>query len=132
MKILILNETRIGMFSGDKWREMRSNLSPSFTSTKMKVLFGLISDCAQQFVQYFEEQGMQTSVNEMKDVFTRFTNDVIATSAFGVTCNSLKARENEFYLMGRDIINFSGLSRMFSLLTIFIAPRLSKVCKSLL
>ncbi|KAF2885753.1 hypothetical protein ILUMI_20420, partial [Ignelater luminosus] len=125
----LLWEKNLFALKGDKWREMRSTLSPSFTGSKMKIMFGLISDCAQRFVQYFEEQGKKTTIVEMKDVFTRFTNDVIATSAFGVTCNSLKDRENEFYLMGKEMINFSGFSRILSLLTIFMAPRLSKILK---
>lgn len=31
---------------GDRWREMRSTLSPSFTSNKMKFMFELVSKCS--------------------------------------------------------------------------------------
>jgi cytochrome P450 family 9 len=43
---------------------------------------------------------------EMKDLFTRYTNDVIATAAFGVGVNSLMEPSNEFYLTGKDITIF--------------------------
>nr|CAD7202246.1 unnamed protein product [Timema douglasi] len=46
---------------------------------------------------------------EMKDLFTRFTNDVIASTAFGVTVDSLKNPNNEFYLAGKGLTNFEGL-----------------------
>lgn len=39
-----------------EWREMRSSISPIFTSSKMKMMFGLLSDQAKDFVSYFEER----------------------------------------------------------------------------
>ncbi|GFG31588.1 hypothetical protein Cfor_02247, partial [Coptotermes formosanus] len=34
---------------------MRSTLSPAFTSSKMKTMFVLLSDCCQQFVEFLEQ-----------------------------------------------------------------------------
>jgi hypothetical protein len=34
---------------------MRSTLSPAFTSSKMKTMFVLLSDCCQQFVDFLEQ-----------------------------------------------------------------------------
>ncbi|KAJ8928366.1 hypothetical protein NQ314_019097 [Rhamnusium bicolor] len=44
---------------------------------------------------------------EMKGLFTRFTNDAIATTAFGVKVDSLAEPNNEFYLMGKKVTTFS-------------------------
>jgi len=87
---------------------MRAYLSPSFTSSKMRTMFTLMEQCTKQFIDYFKNQPGTASV-ELKDAFTRFTNDVIGTTAFGVTCDSLKDKNNQFYLMGKDVTNFSGL-----------------------
>ncbi|PSN52373.1 Cytochrome P450 9e2 [Blattella germanica] len=38
-------------------------------------------------------------VLELKEFFTRYTNDVIATTAFGIGVDSLKQPKNEFFLM---------------------------------
>jgi cytochrome P450 family 9 len=65
-------------------------------------------------------------VVELKDLFTRYTNDVIATSAFGIACDSLKNPENEFYEMGRDITNFGGFKAIIFLGYMF-SPKLMKV-----
>lgn len=46
---------------------------------------------------------------EMKDVFTRYTNDVIASTAFGLKVDSLEDKNNKFYLMGKKATNFSGI-----------------------
>jgi len=68
---------------------------------------------------------------EMNDLFTRYTNDVIATSAFGIGCDSLNSPKNEFYEMGKDITNFRGL-RTFVLFGYMMSPKLLKVRMSVL
>jgi cytochrome P450 family 9 len=62
----------------------------------------------------------------MKDLFTRYTNDVIATAAFGIKCDSLKNPKNEFYEMGRDITNFGGV-RALIFVGYEVSPKLMKV-----
>jgi cytochrome P450 family 9 len=46
---------------------------------------------------------------ELKDLFTNYTNDVIATAAFGIQCNTLENPDNEFYKMGKEFNRFSLL-----------------------
>ncbi|KAB0791190.1 hypothetical protein PPYR_02990 [Photinus pyralis] len=119
-------EKNLFALKGDKWKDMRATLSPSFTSSKMKLMFDLISNYAKAFVGYFEEHPDQAHSMEMKDVFTRFTNDIIATSAFGVNCDSIRNPQNEFYLMGKDITNFTGFWANLRMIITFLFPRLAK------
>ncbi|KAF5300649.1 hypothetical protein FQA39_LY11110 [Lamprigera yunnana] len=95
--------------SGQKWKDMRTILSPTFTSSKMKFMFNLISDCAFQFTKHFKDQKFEILEIDTKDISTRFTNDAIATAAFGINLNSLEEKNNDFYMMGKDFTNFSGL-----------------------
>ncbi|KAF2878651.1 hypothetical protein ILUMI_27519 [Ignelater luminosus] len=96
--------------NGQEWKDMRAVLSPSFTSNKMKFMFQLISECAEKFTEYFGKQSKNTISVEMKEIFTKFTNDAIATTAFGVTVDSLNEKDNEFYLMGKELTNV-GVAR---------------------
>lgn len=115
-------------FSGEKWRQMRTALTPFFTGSKMKVMFRLINDCAKEFVNYYEEQGDKIIQVEMKDTFTRFANDVIATTAFGVKCDSIRNRDNEFYLMGKEATSFvEGIIDVIKFLFIMTVPNFSRV-----
>ena len=64
---------------------------------------------------------------EMKDLFTRFTNDAIASAAFGIEVNSLKYPNNEFYLMGKDITNFTSVFKLLRIVIYEISPNLYDV-----
>lgn len=108
---------------------MRSTLSPTFTSSKMKQMFGLITSSAQQFTEYFRNQKDDDMITvEMKDTFTRFTNDVIATTAFGVSCDSLTNRNNQFYLMGRELTNIFGILTTLKFIAFAAIPQVATVC----
>lgn len=117
---------------GQRWKEMRSILSPAFTSSKMRSMFTLISECSQQFTEYFvkeaeKEKGKCTL--EMKDIFTRYTNDVIATCAFGIKCDSLKDKTNEFYTTGKEITGNNNIRAALKIIPFLIMPKIMKALK---
>uniref|UniRef100_A0A1Y1ML32 Cytochrome P450 n=2 Tax=Photinus pyralis TaxID=7054 RepID=A0A1Y1ML32_PHOPY len=115
------------MEGGERWHEMRATLSPSFTSSKMKGMFVLMRECSKQFTSYYLRKGGMVTV-ELKDAFSRFTTDVIATTGFGIKCDSLEEPSNEFYVMGGELTNFRGWKGLIFMLNIFI-PTLAKVLK---
>ncbi|KAF2899548.1 hypothetical protein ILUMI_06622 [Ignelater luminosus] len=122
---LIWSKNLFAIRGGTKWHDMRSTLSPSFTSSKMRMMFNLMKNCSKQFVKHWhKESGIVTL--EMKDVFTRFANDIIATTAFGVDCDSLANPNNEFYLMGKDVSDFSGIKSVKFFLST-LSPTLMKM-----
>lgn len=43
---------------------------------------------------------------DVKDIFSRYTTDVIAICSFGIQVNSLKHPRNEFYKMGKEVMTF--------------------------
>lgn len=113
---------------GDRWREMRNTLSPSFTASKMKLMFDLVLKCSTEFVDYLYDHSELYSTFETKEVFRRYTTDVIATSAFGITVNSMKDPNNEFYLKGLEASKFStGPLSMIKFIIMRSAPRLAKL-----
>jgi cytochrome P450 family 9 len=63
---------------------------------------------------------------ELKELFTKYTNDVIATAAFGIQCNTLENPNNEFYKMGKVFSNFSVLRLIIFTGYIFM-PNVMKV-----
>ncbi|XP_063977909.1 cytochrome P450 9e2-like [Diachasmimorpha longicaudata] len=94
----------------DKWRKIRAVMTPAFTSSKMKGTYKLVADCAANYASYFAEQSREKPMEfNTKDAFTRYTNDVIGTFAFGVTIDSIRNRDNDFYVFGRKSTSFEGV-----------------------
>ncbi|KAF2901445.1 hypothetical protein ILUMI_04742 [Ignelater luminosus] len=114
---------------GQRWKDMRATLSPSFTGSKMRMMYGLLYDCAEQFTKYFQKQGNDVITVEMKDIFTRFTNDAIASIAFGLKVDSLQDKNNEFYLMGKEATTFSGFIKNLKFIVMNVSPTLTKLLK---
>lgn len=106
---------------------MRATLSPAFTSSKLKTIYPLMIDCAAQFVKYFEKQKENVTSVEPTEVFAKFTNDIIATSAFGITINSLEDPTNEFFLMGREATNFTSTLKNFKMMILIFMQRIALV-----
>lgn len=111
---------------GNKWRDMRATLSPAFTGSKMRQMFTLIAECGQSMVQFYQEktktEGPQ--VLEMKEVFSRFANDVIATVAFGLKVDSFKEKDNAFYNLGQSVSQPTGVVQALKMIGYTLAPRL--------
>lgn len=116
------------MLRGDKWKSTRNLLSPAFTSSKMRSMFKLMQQCAEDFGQFIIEQITKDGKEiELKDVFTRFTNDVIATCAFGISVDSMKDPNNEFYLVGKKVTNFDRPLQTLKFVLIGLFPFMKRL-----
>lgn len=96
------------MLRGQKWRDMRATLSPAFTGTKMRLMFKLVTECVDDLTRHLSQRGEAGQRNnwDMKELFSRCTNDMIASCAFGCKVNSLENTENEFYVTGKKLLQF--------------------------
>ncbi|XP_062563395.1 probable cytochrome P450 9f2 [Armigeres subalbatus] len=119
---LLFEKTLFGM-AGPKWKSMRSTLSPAFTGSKMRQMFEFVVKCSDNMVRFYqgEPRGKQY---EMKDVFSRFSNDVIATCAFGIEVDSVRKRDNEFFAHGSKMFQMNRLSVVARLIGFRFAPAL--------
>lgn len=87
----------------DSWRNLRHKLSPTFTSGKLKTMFGTVSEVSDKLIRVVEKQAVATGQLEVKDTLARFTTDVIGSTAFGIECNSLEDKDSKFYEMGTKL-----------------------------
>jgi len=86
---------------GPQWRLLRSKLSSTFTSGKMKFMYPTVVSVADEFMTVMHEKVSKNSVLEIRDLVSRFTVDVIGTCAFGIKCNSLRDENAEFLYFGK-------------------------------
>lgn len=113
-----------------KWRDMRSTLSPAFTSSKMKFMFSLIDKTGQQFTNHFLKKNEDIISLDIRDAFRRFANDIIANVAFGIKNDSLEEKDNEFFAMGNEALDFVSVSKIFKFFVANLAPKLYTVILS--
>lgn len=101
----LLGKTLVSL-KGQEWRQMRATLSPAFSGSKLRQMFKLIQKSNENSIQTLNERiTLGGEVLEMKDFFTNFTIDVIATCAFGLEVNSTKNPENDFKKIAMKTLN---------------------------
>ncbi|XP_069950512.1 cytochrome P450 9e2 [Cherax quadricarinatus] len=109
--------------SGDEWRALRAVVTPTFTSGKMRGMFPLISDKADDLVSFTLKEAAKKPYVDMKVNSGRFTMDTIASCAFGIECNSFRNEETEFTKWAQTLFAPSLITTLkFTL--IHISPRI--------
>ena len=91
---------------GEKWKNLRSKLTPTFTSGKLKFMHSTILQVAERFRDHLEQQGGEV---EIKELLAQFTTDVIGSVAFGLEMNAMKDKDNQFRTMGKKIFETSPI-----------------------
>ncbi|XP_037821140.1 probable cytochrome P450 6d5 [Lucilia sericata] len=120
-----------GLFflKGKKWKSLRTKLTPSFTSGKLKGMFGTIEDVSNRMVDYIRSQlpedGSSATV-ETKQIFVTYAIDIIASTIFGLEVNSFEKPDNEFFALSRNVNENSYLGN-FRATCQFLFPGLEKV-----
>lgn len=121
------------LMRGERWRDMRATLSPAFTGSKMRLMFDMVSVCAADMVKVLSERTVSTEGGVMrapvKELFGRYTTDVIATAAFGIKVNSFVDEKNEFFEHGRRMMNFANFKAAAKLVIISASPKLARYFK---
>uniref|UniRef100_A0A8D8JY63 Probable cytochrome P450 9f2 n=3 Tax=Culex pipiens TaxID=7175 RepID=A0A8D8JY63_CULPI len=113
---------------GQKWRDMRATLSPAFTGSKMRHMFDLVAECGVSLKEFLlkESKTGKRMEYEMKDTFSRFGTDVIATVAFGLKVDSMREQDNEFFTKGKKMLDVKSPKVLIKFLTVVAFPWLAR------
>ncbi|KAL0101734.1 hypothetical protein PUN28_019105 [Cardiocondyla obscurior] len=95
--------------SGKKWRNLRVKLTPTFTSGKIKQMFTVLKESSDELTKYLEVKAQMKDSIDIKDIFARYTTDVIMTTAFGVKSNCIEEPNNEYRSMGKKIFDINSI-----------------------
>ena len=80
---------------GEEWKDVRSSLSPIFTSGKMKHMLKFVVDVSKGLFTEMERQ-TEKGEFELKELTGKFSLDALATCAFGLDFNSFGKDSNAF------------------------------------
>lgn len=111
----------------EQWRTVRTKLSPTFTSGKMKMMHPTVMMVADQLTEHLHRAVKQDSDIDVKEVLAKFTTDVICNVAFGVECNSLKDPDSAFRRAGRLNFEFSA----YEVFKMFFGATFPKLARTL-
>ncbi|KAL7017107.1 hypothetical protein ACKWTF_010250 [Chironomus riparius] len=106
---------------GQKWRDLRVKMSPTFTSGKLKLMFSIMTDCGKVLQDYIEKNLQENkNVFEFRDLLARFTTNIISSVAFGIDNDCINEPDNIFRKMGMKIFDqgiVQGMKNVIGLLT---------------
>lgn len=122
-----LGYTNLFVIKNPAWRILRTKITPIYTSGKLKKIFELMVEVAEDLADNLDSMNLDGDGKslEMKDLSANFTTDLISTTAYGFKTNSMKNPNNEFRNFGRAIFTFD-FWRSFEFLAIFFVPKLVK------
>ena len=101
------------------WKKIRTIVTPTFTSGKMKKMYSMIDDCAKYAIDNLESHVVDKKEVKVKDVFGCLTMDVIAKCAFGTDTNANQDKYNPFVVNGLELFNI----KIYKTILINLCPR---------
>ncbi|EDV35889.1 uncharacterized protein Dana_GF12249 [Drosophila ananassae] len=119
----------LNVMRDQRWKHMRNTLTPVFTAAKMRSMFTLMNDGFGECLQYLGAQSSKKGFEvDMKVLFNKLSNDVIATTAFGLKVNSFDNPANEFYQIGQSLVFSRGI-QFFKFMMFILMPKVFKILK---
>jgi cytochrome P450 family 6 len=86
------------------WKNMRTKLTPTFTSGKMKMMFTTMVEISKLMIRNLEAKINPISELEMKDEIGKYSTDVVGNIAFGLELNSLEGN-SKFREMSKKLFS---------------------------
>lgn len=89
--------------NGERWKNLRAKLTPTFTSGRLKEMFHTLIDCGVGLEKYLNIAANTGAEIEMRDLMARYTTNVIASVAFGIEIDSISEPNVPFRHLGKKV-----------------------------
>jgi len=113
---------------GERWRALRTKLSPTFTTGKIKRLFDLFDQSGHKFVKFLEQE-VEASGGELdlSEGYSKFTMDIIASAACGIDSQAFNQKEpSVFEQMGQKLQFKFGGFRILKFIVMTLSPKVAE------
>lgn len=121
--LLYHSDKLYNLFSaGQKWRDLRVKLSPTFTSGKLKGMLPNILNSGHVLDEFLTKNLQQgVDVFEFRDLMARFNTNIISSVAFGIDNDCINEPNHIFRRIGAKIFETTLLNG-FKFLIAFLLP----------
>ncbi|KAG8176915.1 hypothetical protein JTE90_018698 [Oedothorax gibbosus] len=96
-------DNMVSNLQGEDWKRVRSIITPTFTTGKIKRMVQIFKDCSNTLVQNFHASVKDGKPVDAKKIYGAFTMDIIASSAFSTKIDSHNDPENKFVQVARGV-----------------------------
>ncbi|KAM7394532.1 hypothetical protein PAMP_021329 [Pampus punctatissimus] len=119
----------VSIAEDDQWRRIRSVLSPSFTSGRLKEMFGIMKHHSANLVSNMKKKADKDEVLELKEFFGPYSMDVVTSTSFSVDIDSLNNPSDPFVTNIKKMLKFDFLNPLFLIVAFFpfMAPIFEKL-----
>ncbi|XP_035577947.1 cytochrome P450 3A12-like [Zalophus californianus] len=126
-------KSSVSLSEDEEWKRMRTLLSPTFTSGKLKEMFSIIGHYGDVLVRNLRKETEKSKSITLKDIFGAYSMDVITSTSFGVNIDSLNNPQDPFVENIKNFLKFDFLDPFFFsvLLFPFLTPVFEKLNISL-
>ncbi|KAG5832253.1 cytochrome P450 3A40-like [Anguilla anguilla] len=122
----------VSIVEDEKWKRIRSALSPSFTSGRLKEIFPIVLHYAESLTNNLKKRDLEEPV-QIKDMFGPYSMDVMASTSFSVDIDSINNPSDRFVTHMKKFLQFNFRNPILwvAILFPFMAPVLEKLGFSL-
>uniref|UniRef100_A0A8D1A673 Cytochrome P450 3A n=1 Tax=Sus scrofa TaxID=9823 RepID=A0A8D1A673_PIG len=113
----------------EQWKRIRTLLSPTFTSGKLKKMFPIFVQYGDALVRNLRKETEKGKPINVKDIFGAYSLDMTTGTSFGVKIDSLNNPQHPFVEYVQKIVIFDCLDPLLLFITLF--PFLSPVSEVL-
>ncbi|XP_072264690.1 cytochrome P450 3A9-like isoform X1 [Pyxicephalus adspersus] len=122
-------ESALTIAEDDQWKRIRTVLSPTFTSGKLKEMFQIMKDYSNTLVKNIQVYVAKDEPCPMKDVLGAYSMDVITSSSFSVHVDSLNNPNDPFVTKTKKLLKLGLFSPL--LLFVVLFPFLRPILEAL-
>ncbi|KAM9454518.1 cytochrome P450 3A30-like [Clarias gariepinus] len=119
----------VSIVEDEDWRRIRSVLSPSFTSGRLKEMFGIMKSHSHTLVKNLQKTSEQGESADIKEFFGAYSMDVVTSTSFSVDIDSLNNPKDPFVSNIKKMLKFDFLNPLFLTVALFpfTAPLFEKM-----
>ncbi|KAL7979276.1 hypothetical protein Chor_015300, partial [Crotalus horridus] len=119
----------VSMTQDEQWKRIRTVLSPTFTSGKLKEMFPIIKHYGEILIQNVQKKMENNEPIDVKDVFGAYSMDVVTSTSFGVDINSMNNPNDPFVKQIKKLTKFRAFDPR--IIAAFMFPALMPILNAL-
>ncbi|XP_015675017.1 cytochrome P450 3A9-like [Protobothrops mucrosquamatus] len=122
-------KTAIVIAEDEQWKRIRTVLSPTFTSGKLKEMFPIIQNYVKHLLALLQKKADREELVDVKKIFGAYSMDVVTSTSFGVDTDAMNNPKDPFVQQAQKLMTIDFLSPLFILLYVapWITPLLEKM-----